>query len=412
MINQISKLLFTILIFTSVLCAQKVSLGIDVLQKNNFNLLKGKNVGLITNHTGVNSKLETTLKIFQKTKEFKLNAVFSPEHGLKGVERAGIKFNDSTDNLTGLKFYSLYGATHKPTKEMLEGIDVLVYDIQDIGVRSYTYISTLSLAMEAAAENKIEFIVLDRPNPLGGLKLEGNVVEDKYVSFVSKFKIPYVYGLTCGELALMLNKEKMLSKEVECDLKVVPMENWNRTMKFEDTGLMWIPTSPNVPYQSTPFHLVATGILGELQVMGIGISYTIPFQTFAAEWIDEDLFCDEMNKLNLPGVLFSATSFKPMYGQFQDKVLNGVQIHFTNYDEANLTSIQFYLMQVHHKLYPNKDILKMATSSRIKMFDKVLGTDKIRKRFSKHYKVSSIKSFLDKDINRFRNLSKKYYLYN
>ena len=160
---------------------------------------------------------------------------------------------------------------------MLEGIDALVYDIQDIGVRSYTYISTLGLAMEAAAENKIQFIVLDRPNPLGGLRIEGNIVEDDFRSFVGNYAIPYVYGLTCGELANLINTKAALGNKIKCKLKVVKMEDWNRNMLFKDTGLIWVPTSPNVPYMETPSYLVASGVLGELVVFGIGItsvSYT------------------------------------------------------------------------------------------------------------------------------------------
>ncbi|MEW6702459.1 MAG: DUF1343 domain-containing protein [Bacteroidota bacterium] len=387
-------------------------MGIDILQKNNFSLLSEKRVGLITNHTGVNSKLQSTLDLFKHADNFKLVAVFSPEHGLKGNGRAGQLIEDSIDTTTGIKYFSLYGKTEKPTNEMLDGIDILVYDIQDIGVRSYTYISTLGLAMEAAAENNIEFIVLDRPNPLGGLRIEGNVVDDDFVSFVSRYKIPYVYGLTAGELALLLNNKKMLTNRVQCKLIVVKMEGWKRQMKFRDTGLIWVPTSPNVPTPETPFYLVGTGILGELLVFGIGITYTIPFQTFAAEWIDADTLAKKMNALQLPGVLFRPVSYKPLYGIWQDKILNGVQIHITDFDKVSLIDLQLYFLQEHHKLYPEKNVFEMSTRMRIKMFDNVFGTDKIRKRFTSRFKVRDVKRFLEKDIKSFRKISKRYYLYN
>lgn len=405
-------LLIIFLVLQTALHAQKISLGIDVLQKNNFSLLAGKRVGLITNHTGVNSKLQSTVDLFKRANNFKLISVFSPEHGLKGMIGAGQLYDDYIDTSTGIKYYSLYGKTQKPTTEMLDGIDLLVYDIQDIGVRSYTYISTLGLAMEAAAENKIEFVVLDRPNPLGGLRIEGNVVEDDFVSFVSRYKIPYVYGLTCGELAVLINSKRAIGNKIKCILKVVKMEGWNRNMKFSDTGLIWVPTSPNVPYHETPSYIAGTGILGELVVFGIGITYTLPFQTFAAEWINADTLSARMNSLNLPGVLFRPLSYKPLYGDWKDKILNGVQIHITDYERVNLLELQFYFLQEHNQLYPDKNPFTLATADRLKMFDLVLGTDRVRKKFSKHFRVKNIHKFLRKDLDWFRKLAKRYHLYN
>ncbi|TSA28185.1 MAG: DUF1343 domain-containing protein [Ignavibacteriales bacterium] len=401
-----------IILLQTITPAQNISLGIDVLQKNNFSLLTGKRVGLITNHTGVNSKLESTLDLFKRADNFKLTAVFSPEHGLKGLVASGQSFESYTDTLTRIKYFALYGKTAKPTKEMLEGIDALVYDIQDIGVRSYTYISTLGLAMEAAAENKIQFIVLDRPNPLGGLRIEGNIVEDDFRSFVSNYAIPYVYGLTCGELANLINTKAALGNKIKCKLKVVKMEDWNRNMLFKDTGLIWVPTSPNVPYMETPSYLVASGVLGELVVFGIGITYTLPFQTFAAEWIDADTIAVKMNALDLPGVLFRPISYKVLYGDWKDQILNGVQIHITDFEKVNLLELQFYFLQVYHQLYPDTNPFTLATTNRMKMFDLVMGTDRVRLKFSKRFRVDDIKKILHKDIDWFRKLSRRYYLYN
>lgn len=408
------KILILLLLLPSFLFSQnkKVLLGIDVLENENFSLLNNKRVGLITNHTGVNSKLILTVDLLNKTPNVKLISVFSPEHGFQGLGRAGESIDDFTDPKTGIKFYSLYGKRTKPTKEMLEDLDVLVYDIQDIGCRSYTYISTLGLAMEAAAENKKEFVVLDRPNPLGGIRVEGNVVENGFNSFVSQYKIPYVYGLTCGELASLLNEEGMLSNNLKCDLKIVNLKGWNRCMRFEDTGLLWVPTSTNVPYSSTASYLVGTGVLGELLAISIGISYTLPFQTFAAEWIDPDTLAFYMNKLDLAGVLFRPISYKANYGVWLDKILRGVQIHFTDISKVNLLDLQFYFMQVHNKLYPEKKIFQLADSTRIRMFDKVMGTDQIRKKFTQKYLFEDVEAYLKKDIISFRELSKKYYLYN
>lgn len=390
---------------------QRVLLGIDVLERDKFSILENKRVALITNQTGVNKKLISTVDLLSRAKNVELISVFSPEHGFRGLSKAGETVNDFIDSTTGIKYYSLYGKRNKPTSDMLADIDVIVYDVQDIGCRSYTYISSLGLAMEAAAENNKEFIVLDRPNPLGGIRIEGNIVEDGFNSFVSQYKIPYVYGLTCGELAQLINEEGMLNNKLKCKLNVIKMVGWKRWMHYDDTDLIWVPTSTHVPYSQTPFYLVSTGVLGELQTISIGITYTLPFQTFAAEWINADSLAKYMNALNLRGVIFRPITYKPNYGIWQDKILNGVQVHITDFHKVNLLELQFYFMEVHNKLYPSKKIFELTDSTRIKMFDKVMGTDKVRIEFSKRYKVDDIKAFLRKDIKSFRALSKKYYLY-
>ena len=318
------------------------------------------------------------------------------------------KLNMRKTQRTGLPVFSLYGATHKPTKEMLTGIDILVYDIQDIGCRSYTYISTMGKAMEAAAENNIEFLVLDRPNPLGGEKIEGSIAESQYFSFVGAFPIPYVYGLTAGELARFLNEENHLSKK--CRLTVIKMEGWKRKMKFSDTGLKWVQTSPHMPYHETSFYYVASGILGELNPINIGIGYTLPFQLFGAEWINADKMAIAMNNLGLKGIVFRPIYFKPYYGKNSGKLLGGVQFYITDPAKINLMSVQFLFLQEHHKLYPEIDILKLS-EDRINMFDKVCGTNKVREIFFENYKYDDIKSLLNNDVDKFRKLSKKYYLY-
>ena len=387
-----------------------VKTGIEVLSENNFELLKGKKVGLITNATGVNSNLVSTVDLLFNAPEVELVALFGPEHGIRGEFAAGAKIDNYEDEVTGLMVSSLYGATRKPTAEMLEGVEVLVYDIQDIGVRSYTYISTMGLAMEAAAEQDIEFVVLDRPNPLSGEKIEGNIAEEGFISFVSQFPIPYIYGLTPGEVAKMINEEGWLENGIKVDLTVVPMEGWDRSMTFDQTGLPWIPTSPHIPHEYSPYYYVSTGIMGELGVISEGVGYTLPFQVFGAEWIDEMELVRELNELQLPGINFRPVVFKPFYGRDEGKTLHGAQIHFTDFSKADLMSIQFYFMQVHHELYPDKNIFEEG-KNRWAMFDKVSGSDKIRKRFSKNYEFSDIADYLNKDIEAFRQKSSNYYLY-
>ena len=408
--KKISLVLFSfILLLTAPVYGQKIKTGLEVLKSKNFKVLEGKRVGLITNPTGIDNNVKSTIDVLFEAKNVKLVALFGPEHGVRGDVHAGDKVDNMADPKTGLPVYSLYGKTRKATPEMLKGIDVLVYDIQDIGCRSFTYISTMGLAMEAAAENNIEFVVLDRPNPLGGNKIEGNLVEDGFISFVSQFKIPYVYGMTCGELAMMLNEENMLGKK--CKLTVVKMEGWKRDMFFEETGLQWVPSSPHIPHPHSAYFYPISGILGELGYMSIGVGYTIPFQMFAAEWIDADKLASAMNALSIPGVVFRPIHIKPFYATGVGKNLQGVQVHLMDLKKAPLSEIQFRLMDVLNELYPDKAVFKNADEKRYRMFDQVSGSDFIRKKFSERHKFEDIKEYWYKDVDSFRKLSSKYYLY-
>jgi len=400
--------IFSITIYSQI---PKVKCGIDVLKERNFDLLKGKKVGLITNPTGVDINLKSTIDILHESKEVNLVALYGPEHGVRGDYAAGDYVDFYTDATTNLPVYSLYGKTRKPTTEMLKDIDVLIYDIQDNGCRSYTYISTMGVAMAAAAENNKEFIVLDRPNPLTGNKVEGNLVEDGFETFVSQFKIPYVYGLTCGELAKYLNDEGLLSEGVKCKLTVVPMDGWNREMTYEETGLVWIPSSPHVPHKDSPEYYVATGMIGELGVISEGVGYTIPFEVFGEKWIDGKLLADKMNGLGLEGIIFRPITFKPFYGRNAKEELHGVQLHITDMRKLNLMSIQFLFMQVHNEMYPDKNPFEMANAGRIKFFDNVCGTDKVREIFSEKMNYKDLEPFLNKDVEKFKEQSKKYFLY-
>ncbi|WP_235816449.1 exo-beta-N-acetylmuramidase NamZ family protein [Bacteroides ihuae] len=404
-------LLNTLLMIALTTQAQKIRIktGIEVLKDQNFKCLEGKRVGLITNPTGVDNNLKSTIDILHEAPNVNLVALYGPEHGVRGDVHAGDKVDNSADPSTGLPVYSLYGKTRKATPEMLKGIDVLVYDIQDIGCRSFTYISTMGLAMEAAAENNIEFVVLDRPNPVGGLKVEGSLVEDGYISFVSQFKIPYLYGLTCGELALMLNRENMLGKQ--CKLNVVKMKSWKRKMNYEDTGLQWIPSSPHIPHPHSALFYPVSGILGELGYMSIGVGYTIPFQMFAAPWVKAEELAKNLNNLQLPGVIFRPIHLKPFYSVGQGENLQGVQVHIVDFKKAALSDIQFYVMQEVAVLYPDKAVFDHADKERFNMFDKVCGSKEIRERFSKNNRWEDVRDYWYKDVNAFRKLSKKYYLY-
>ena len=390
--------------------------GIEVLERMGFAPLKGKRVGLVTNPSGVDRNLRSTIDILYNADGVELVALFGPEHGVRGDVYAGGKVSDVTDPATGLPVYSLYGATRKPTPEMLEGIDAMVYDIQDVGARSYTFISTLGLVMEACAEAGIEVVVLDRPNPLGGYKVEGCVAEDGLISFVGQYRIPYIYGLTVGELAMLVNEEGLNCGQTggqepsHCRLTVIPMEGWSRDMLYADTGLPWLLPSPNIPTAESAVNYSAAGICGELyNFLNIGIGYTLPFGVFGAEWIDAEDLKAELDSYRLPGVEFRTIYYKPFSGSSAGKSVKGVQYFFTDYDAASVTLTQFYVMQAVARLYPDRK--PFETASGVGLFDKVCGTSFIRAEFGKRYMVSDIEDYWNKDADAFRALSRRYMLY-
>ena len=388
--------------------------GIEVLQERGFDVLKGKKIGLLTNPSGVDRNLRPTIDILFEAPGVQLVRLFGPEHGVRGDAHAGDATEDVKDAATGLQCYSLYGKYRQPTPEMLQGLDAVVYDIQDVGVRCYTFISSLGLMMRACAELGIEVIVLDRPNPLGGRKVEGAYVEPGFHSFVGQYRIPYVYGLTVGELARLINEEGLNRgqkgdlKPLKCKLTVVPMEGWTRDMLYTDTGLPWVMPSPQIPYPETTLCYPSAGIAGEFGYLNIGVGYTIPFACFGAEWIDAARLKARLDSYRLPGVVFREIHYRPFFGSAAGKTLHGVQYHYTDYEAASLTLLQFYVMQVLKELYPDKSPLATGNFA---MLDKICGTDYVRNRFKERYQVADILGYWSKDVAAFRLLSEKYYIY-
>ena len=412
--NILRHILCAAALIASTAAPARVKPGIEVLRERNFEGLEGKRVGLLTNPSGVDSQLRSTIDILAANVQ--LVALYAPEHGVRGDVWAGGKVETGIDEATGLPVHSLYGATRQATPEMLKGIDILVYDIQDVGTRSYTFISCLGLTMRSCAAQGILVMVLDRPNPLGGLKVEGPVVRKGFFSYVSQYRIPYIYGLTVGELATLINEEglnlgqKGDQEPIRCDLTVIPMEGWERNMTYGDTGLPWVMPSPNIPYPRSAICYPCSGLVGEFNgYLNIGIGYTIPFDAFAAEWIDADALKARLDSYGIPGVAWRAVHYTPFYGSSAKKLIHGVQFYFTDYEAAPITLVQFYVMQAVYELY-KKNPFELS-EGRLAMFDKVCGTDFVRKEFGKRLRVADIRSYWDGDVAEFRALSGKYLLY-
>ena len=378
--------------------AERVELGIDVLKQHDFSILKGKRVGLVTNHTGIDSNGTKTRKVLAKAPGVKLVALFAPEHGLDGVVGAGKYVATKKDSLTGLPCHSLYGPTRKPTPAMLKGVDVLVYDMQDIGSRSYTYISTMAMCMEACGEAGVPFVVLDRPNPLGGHRVEGPAREERWKSFVSQLPVPYVHGMTAGELAQMANSKGWV--QPKCNLTVVKMRNWQRSMTWNDTGLRWIATSPNIPYSNSPLYYVATGLAGEIQGIETGCGGPEPFQVAACKWTDAGKFTSYLRSCNLPGVSFS---------EYSRNGFQGSRLRISPDAPADLTSIGVYILAAAQK--SSRQSIFAGPASKYDIFYKCYGSDSIRSAIERGVPPSRIVAGWSPANERFRQERKAFLIY-
>lgn len=366
----------------------RVKLGNEVLLEKQLDLIRGKKVGLVTNQTGVDGEGRNLVDVFAKETAFQLTALYAPEHGLDGLAAAGKYVESYTHPQLGIPVYSLYGDTRRPTEKMLKDIDVLVFDIQDIGARSYTYMSTMNYVMEAAALYKNPVIVLDRPNPLGGLIVDGPMMEDPYISFVGIDNLPMAHGMTAGELALFFNRK------LNADLTVIPMEGWSRNMIFQDTGLPWKQTSPNIPDLVSCFGYMATG-LGE----GTGIYQADKFKWIGGKNIDADRFADLMNKAGLPGV-----KFVPEYqGQ-----AGGVRLNITDYRQFNPAKTGITALS-YAKILTDFNVPK--SGSTIVMFDKIMGTAKIGEGLEKKLYPAALQAQYADALTKFKQERQNYLLY-
>ncbi len=405
------KISFICLIFVSNLFSlEKIDLGIDVFFKENKQaILNNKKIALVINHTSVNKDLKPTLEIFlENAKSYKITKIFTPEHGLNGSNLAGEKVSNSKKQ--NLDIFSLYGKHKRPTSQMLQDIDIIIYDIQEIGCRSYTYATTLYYLIEEAAKKNIKVIVLDRPNPINGLILDGPMLEDQYRSFLGYINVPYCHGMTIGELAKFFNSEY----KVGCDLEIIPMNGWKREMAFCDTKLNWIPTSPNIPEPDTPLFYATTGILGELELVSIGIGYTLPFKIVGAPWIDAKILAENLNKQKLNYVKFIPYYFKPFYGPYKDKYCQGIKIEIIDKSNYKPLSVGYLILGILKSLYPEIFIekLKSLSESKINIFCLVNGNKEIYNMLlNEKYAAWKMIQFQEDKVKEFQEKRKKYLLY-
>ncbi|MFC1715530.1 exo-beta-N-acetylmuramidase NamZ domain-containing protein [Candidatus Poribacteria bacterium] len=383
--------------------SQTIKLGLSVLLEEKLDFLGGRSVGLITNATGVNENLEDNISLFCENPDINLKAIFSPEHGLWGAAQDAISISSFQHEGINIPIYSLYGKTRKPTQEMLEGLDALVFDIQDVGVRFYTYISTMATAMETCAEHDLSFFVLDRPNPIGGLRVEGNILEPEFSSFVGYYPIPIRHGMTTGELARMFNEQFQIGAQLD----VVTMSGWRRDMWFDDTELQWIMPSPNMPTLTTAIVYPGTCFFEGTNVSE-GRGTTRPFELIGAPWIDAHRLADELNQLSLVGVKFRPTCFIPTFAKHKDQRCGGVQVHVLNREEFAPVKTALNMIDTIRRIYP--DEFQWRGDDR-PFFDLLMGTDKVRKQLSSGESVDNIMdSWTDERLKFLENRS-AYLLY-
>jgi uncharacterized protein YbbC (DUF1343 family) len=380
-----------------------VMTGLDCVDSYS-KVFQGKRIGIITNHTAYDSTGRYIVDVFRSMPDVKVTALFGPEHGLWGKEQDAIEIDSQVDPVYRIRVYSLYGKTLKPTPEMLQDIDVLVFDIQDIGARFYTYIYTMSLAMEAAAENGKRFVVLDRPNPINGVAVEGNLLEPAFSSFVGLYSIPARHGMTAGELAKMFNDQGWLKGGIKADLVVIPMKGWRRRMWYDQTGLSFIKTSPNMPNLQT-----ATIYPGLCLLEGTNISEgrgtKMPFRQFGAPWINSKRLAERLNKLNLPGMHFVSVSFTPESSKYQGQTCNGVRVIIKERGRLEPYFSGIRIVNEIYRMYPQHFQWKE------KHFDRLCGTSKIRDAIINQSSLNNLRKAWQIELKSFQKIRKKYLIY-
>ena len=379
---------------------EEVIPGIEVFLEKHVDWVKDKRVGLITNPTGVDREMQSDISLLFSNSNVNLTALFGPEHGIRGDREAGEYVESYTDEKTGLPVYSLYGPTWQPTEEMLEDVDVLLFDIQDIGSNVYTYIYTLGFAMEAAAKYDKALIVLDRPNAIGGSKVEGPVRDAGTVSFMGRFLLPVRHGMTIGELATMWNHEYGLG----IDLKVAKMDGWERTMHYEDTGLPWVQPSPNIPTPTTADLYAGTELVEDTNLT-TGLGTTKPFELLGAPWIDAEALADELNKRDISGVRFRSAHFTPQFSKYKGKLVSGIQVHVDDPQSIDLVALGLHLLDAMRDQDPEKFSIDAS-------YGQLIGDPDIREMILDDRPVEEMMASWEEELEEWKNnVRSKYLLY-
>ena len=409
-----SLLFLYFLISVTINLEAKFSLGVDYLEETKFDILKGKKIGLLTHPAGVNSRGISTVDVLRSSSQVDLVALFGPEHGIYGNEKAAVPVEDKIDQKTGLPVYSLYGKFRKPTPSMLSKIDCMVIDLQDVGVRCYTYISCMRYAMEACFEEEVQVVVLDRPNPLGGQKMAGPMIDEKWMSYVGAFPMPFVHAMTIGEIALWSKKESGILKISEKarksgQLAIVPMKNWKRAMTWPQTGLKWIPTSPNIPTLDSVAGYPMTGLGAQMGKFKHGIGTPQPFRFLTFDGISPADLKTELDNLNISGLSFQLKTLKNNSG----KDIEGVYIVLTDWTKWRPTELAFYMMQLSAK-WEAPSPFTQAKESEVTLFNKHVGSSAWWNHLFQSGASCEPRKFLikwDGETRSFKDKVSKYYLY-
>jgi uncharacterized protein YbbC (DUF1343 family) len=387
-----------------------MKLGLDVLFDSKLSLLEGSRVGLIVNPASINSRFEHAADLFHSHPRIGLTALFGPQHGIRGETQDNmIEWQSFRDKRTGVPAYSLYGETRKPAPEMLADLDVLVFDIQDVGTRVYTFIYTMALAMEAARDCGKRFIVLDRPNPIGGVQIEGDILEPAFQSFVGMFPIPMRHGMTIGELSLMFNSEFGIG----CELEVVRMEGWQRSMWYEETGLPWVMPSPNIPTVDTAV-VYPGSVIFEGTNVSEGRGTTRPFEILGAPYIEPDELIEELVKVRLPGVVFRPIHFQPTFHKFAGEVCGGVHLHVVDRHSFKPVITGAAIIGAIRRLYPDRFQWKQPPYEYVydKLpFDVINGGSRLREQIEGATPVSEIEDSWRERLIEFSARRETYLLY-
>lgn len=383
--------------------------GLEKLLDSDVDRIAGKTIGLIANATTVDRDLRHAIDLFHERGEIELAVLFGPEHGLRGTAQDLIEVGDGVDPVTKLPIKSLYGPTRVPTPEMLDGLDAVVFDIQDVGSRYYTYIWTMAHAMEACARDGIELVVLDRPNPIDGIHIEGNLIEGSHQSFVGLYPLPNRHGMTAGEIARLVNDEF----GVGCELTVIEMSGWNRRDWFDATGLPWVMPSPNMPTLDT-----ATVYPGACLVEGTNLSEgrgtTRPFEIVGAPWIDGTKLARALSDEELPGVVFRPLSFEPTFQKFAGELCGGVQQHVTDREAYRPVRTGYALIRAAHRLWPGELEWRQPPYEyelERPAIDILAGNGTIREQLEADAPLREIEESWQVDLARFKKIRERYLLY-